>query len=48
MSVAENIFLTGAKVKKFATLNTLAKMARPYLDEVGLTEVDPTLSLIHI
>ena len=42
MSVAENIFLTGAKVKKFATLNTLAKMARPYLDQVGLTEVDPT------
>ena len=42
MSVAENIFLTGAKVKKFATLNTLSKMARPYLDEVGLTEVDPT------
>ena len=42
MSVAENIFLTGAKVKKFATLNTLANMARPYLDEVGLTEVDPT------
>jgi ribose transport system ATP-binding protein len=42
MSVAENIFLTGAKVKKFATLNTLAKMARPYLDEVGLTDVDPT------
>ena len=42
MSVAENIFLTGAKVKKFATLNTLSKMARPYLDEVGLTEVDPS------
>ena len=42
MSVAENIFLTGAKVKKFATLNTLAKMARPYLNEVGLTDVDPT------
>ena len=41
MSVAENIFLTGAKVKKFATLNTLSKMARPYLDEVGLTDVDP-------
>ena len=41
MSVAENIFLTGAKVKKFATLNTLSKMARPYLDQVGLTEVDP-------
>ncbi len=43
MSVAENIFLAGSKVKRFATVNTLAEEAKPFLDQVGLNEVDPSI-----
>ena len=43
MSVAENIFLAGAKVKKFATLRRLSEEAKPYLDAVGLTDIDPSI-----
>ncbi len=41
MTVAENIFLTGHNVPVFSTRRSLAKRTRPYLDEVGLTDVDP-------
>ena len=43
MSVAENIFLAGAKVKKFATLKKLSEEAKPYLDAVGLSDIDPSI-----
>lgn len=43
MSVAENIFLAGHNVHAFATRRALASRARRYLDEVGLTDVDPTV-----
>ncbi len=42
MSVAENIFLTGHNVRPLATKRFLAAKARRFLDEVGLTDVDPT------
>lgn len=41
MSIAENIFLTGHNVPTFSTKYLLAKMAQPYLDEVGLTNITP-------
>jgi len=45
MSVAENIFLAGAKVKKFATIKKLSEEAKPYLDAVGLTDIDPSIRI---
>ena len=45
MSVAENIFLAGDTVPTFATRNVLANKAKPYLDEVGLDSVDPSVSV---
>jgi len=44
MCVAENIFLAGDSVPTFATKKTLAKNAKPYLEEVGLGHVDPFTS----
>ena len=41
MTVAENIFLVGLNVPRFATPSQLAKLAEPVLEEVGLTEVHP-------
>ena len=41
MTVAENIFLAGHNVRAIATKRTLAANARRYLDDVGLTAVDP-------
>lgn len=41
MSVAENIFLTGHNVPAFSTRNILAKKTLPFLEEVGLVDVDP-------
>ena len=41
MSVAENIFLAGDGVPQVASRKTLAKMAAPFLEEVGLGHVDP-------
>lgn len=41
MSVAENIFLAGEGVPVLATKRTLAKKARPYMEEVGLEHIDP-------
>ena len=38
MSVAENIFLAGSKVRKFATTKKLSEEAKPFLDQVGLWE----------
>jgi ABC-type sugar transport system ATPase subunit len=43
MSVAENIFLAGSKVKKFATIKKLAEEAKPYLTLVGLNDIDPSI-----
>ena len=41
MSVAENIFLAGSKVKRFATLKKLSEEAKPFLEQVGLGNIDP-------
>ncbi|MCY4459066.1 MAG: sugar ABC transporter ATP-binding protein [Albidovulum sp.] len=45
MSVAENIFLAGDQVPLVATKQVLARRARPYLDEVGLDSVDPSIAV---
>ncbi len=45
MSVAENIFLVGHRVPIFATRRSLVKKARPFLEEVGLTDIDPAMSV---
>ncbi len=42
MTVAENIFLAGHNVRTIATKRTLAGQARRYLDEVGLSDIDPS------
>ncbi len=41
MTVAENIFLASPKQNVWSTLRQKARLARTYLDQVGLTEVDP-------
>lgn len=41
MSVAENLFLAGDGVPQIASRSTLAKMAKPFLEEVGLGHIDP-------
>ena len=43
MSVAENVFLAGHNVHAFATKRQLAARARRFLNEVGLTDIDPTV-----
>ena len=43
MSVAENVFLAGHNVVAFATKRQLAARARRFLDEVGLTDIDPAV-----
>ncbi len=43
MSVAENVFLAGHNVHAFATKRQLAARAHRFLDEVGLTDIDPTV-----
>ena len=48
MTVAENIFLAGLHVPRFATSKELARRARPFLDEVGLTDIDPLTRLSHL
>lgn len=45
MSVAENIFLVGDTVPLFSTKKSLALKAKPYLEEVGLDKVDPSISV---
>lgn len=45
MSVAENIFLVGDSVPLFATKKTLASRAKPFLEEVGLGAVDPSIAV---
>jgi ABC-type sugar transport system ATPase subunit len=45
MSVAENVFLAGHNVPTFANKRTLVKMARPFLDEVGLDTIDPAIGV---
>lgn len=44
MSVAENIFLAGDSVPTFATKRSLARKAKPFLEQVGLGHIDPTIS----
>ena len=41
MTVAENIFLAKPKQKTWSSIRQKAKQAQTYLDQVGLTEVDP-------
>ncbi len=48
MSVAENIFLAGLHVPTVATPNRLAQLALPFLEEVGLGEIDPHIQLSHL
>ncbi len=43
LSVAENIFLGGNHGPAIASLRRLGKLAKPYLDEVGLSNVNPDL-----
>ena len=44
MSVAENIFLAGDRVPIFATKRSLARKAKPFLEEVGLGAIDPNIT----
>ncbi|MEL6619526.1 MAG: sugar ABC transporter ATP-binding protein [Pseudomonadota bacterium] len=48
MSVAENIFLAGDGVPQIASRKTLAKMAKPFLEEVGLGHIDPLRSTTRL
>jgi len=48
MSVAENIFLAGDGVPQIASRKTLATMAKPFLEEVGLGHVDPLRSTTRL
>ena len=41
MSVAENIFLAGDGVPRFASKGFLARKAKPFLNEVGLGRINP-------
>ncbi len=41
MTVAENVFLASPKARIWGSLRQKAKQAKPYLDQVGLPEVDP-------
>lgn len=41
MSVAENIFLAGDGVPQIASKGHLARMAKPFLEEVGLGHINP-------
>lgn len=43
MTVAENVFLADFHAPRFATTRQLARMARPFLEEVGLAETDPAV-----
>lgn len=45
MSVAENIFLAGHNVPSVADKRRLVKMARPFLDEVGLDTINPSIGV---
>lgn len=45
MSVAENIFLAGHNVPSVADKRHLVKMARPFLDEVGLDTINPAIGV---
>lgn len=45
MSVAENIFLAGHNVPSIADKRRLVKMARPFLDEVGLDTINPAIGV---
>lgn len=45
MSVAENIFMAGHNVPTIANKRMLTKMARPYLEEVGLEYIDPSIGV---
>ncbi|MFK8035703.1 MAG: sugar ABC transporter ATP-binding protein [Hyphomicrobiales bacterium] len=45
MSVAENIFMAGHNVPTFANKRALVTKARPFLEEVGLDTVDPSIGV---
>lgn len=45
MTVAENVFLASPKARMWEGLRSKAKRARPYLDQVGLTDVDPMVRI---
>lgn len=42
LTVAENIFLGGDHGPRFASLRKLAQLAKPFLEEVGLSDMSPT------
>jgi ribose transport system ATP-binding protein len=42
LTVAENVFLGGDHGPRFASLRKLAQLAKPFLDEVGLSDMSPT------
>ena len=43
MSVAENIFLAGHNVSRFATRRDSVAEARPFLEQVGLGDINPSV-----
>jgi ABC-type sugar transport system ATPase subunit len=45
MSVSENIFLTGESVPVISTKKALMRKALPFLDEVGLNDIDPLIAV---
>jgi len=42
MTVAENVFLADPRERTWASISNMAQRARPHLDLVGLTDLDPT------
>jgi ABC-type sugar transport system ATPase subunit len=48
MSVAENIFLVGDGIPTFSSKSKLIRMSLDYLDEVGLSHVDPSIPVSRL
>lgn len=45
MSVAENIFLGNTNQPAWSTVGVMARRARPFLEQVGLADIDPRASI---
>ena len=48
MSVAENIFLGNSHQPTWSSISALARRARPFLELVGLGEIDPKQSIANL
>ncbi len=48
LTVAENIFLGNSRQPAWSTVGSLARRARPYLQQVGLFDIDPRISISEL